>query len=176
MTEPTRRDFMKLAGVEAALGLPGATFAQEAKKASVPAKRAAGSASLRQFPKGFYWGTATASYQIEGAWNEDGKGPSIWDTYMHTDEFKDAINGDVAVDHYHRYKEDVALPLQAGARRGSVVAAGNRPAALTSAPARGPEPEGDTAIAGGPLPASIKLVFSSSTALAYARWSACGCG
>jgi hypothetical protein len=47
MTEPTRRDFMKLAGAGAALDLPGATFAQEAKKASVPAKRAAGSASLR---------------------------------------------------------------------------------------------------------------------------------
>ncbi|HKF67473.1 MAG TPA: family 1 glycosylhydrolase [Vicinamibacterales bacterium] len=48
------------------------------------------------FPKGFYWGTATASYQIEGAWNEDGKGPSIWDTYAHTPgNIKNNDTGDV---------------------------------------------------------------------------------
>src|SRR5262252_446806 len=61
---------------------------------------------LRQFPKGFYWGTATSSYQIEGAWNEDGKGPSIWDTYAHTPgKINNSDTGDVANDHYHRYKE-----------------------------------------------------------------------
>jgi beta-glucosidase len=70
----------------------------------------------RRFPDGFYWGTATASYQIEGAWNEDGKGPSIWDTYAHTPgKIKNGDTGDVADDHYHRYKEDVALMRSIGA-------------------------------------------------------------
>src|SRR5205807_10302658 len=63
-----------------------------------------------QFPKGFYWGTATASYQIEGAWNEDGKGESIWDRFAHTaGKIKNGDNGDVACDSYHRWREDLAL-------------------------------------------------------------------
>ena len=54
----------------------------------------------REFPKGFYWGVATASYQIEGAWNEDGKGRSIWDTFAHTpDKIKNGDTGDVALIH-----------------------------------------------------------------------------
>src|SRR5262249_1350672 len=70
----------------------------------------------RQFPSGFYWGTGTSSYQIEGAWNEDGKGPSIWDTYAHTPgNIKNGDTGDIANDHYHRYKEDVALMKDVGA-------------------------------------------------------------
>jgi beta-glucosidase len=73
-------------------------------------------AAALEFPKGFYWGTATSSYQIEGAWNEDGKGPSIWDTYAHTPgKIKNDDTGDVANDHYHRYKEDVALMRSIGA-------------------------------------------------------------
>jgi beta-glucosidase len=72
--------------------------------------------AARSFPKGFYWGTATSSYQIEGAWDEDGKGPSIWDTYAHTPgKIKNDDTGDVANDHYHRYKEDVALMKDLGA-------------------------------------------------------------
>jgi beta-glucosidase len=107
---------MKLAGAAAALGLPAPTFAQEVKKSSVPVKRPAGPSSVRQFPKGFYWGTATASYQIEGAWNEDGKGPSIWDTFAHTPgKIKNGDTGDVAIDHYHRYKEDVKIMKDLGA-------------------------------------------------------------
>src|SRR6201993_3836792 len=66
-----------------------------------------------QFPKGFIWGVATASYQIEGAWNVDGKGESIWDRFSHTvGKVKGAATGDVACDSYHRYKEDVALMKQ----------------------------------------------------------------
>ncbi len=69
------------------------------------------------FPKGFFWGVATSSYQIEGAANEDGKGKSIWDTYAHTKgKIKDGSTGDVANDHYHRYKEDVALMGSIGAK------------------------------------------------------------
>ncbi|HEY9683345.1 MAG TPA: GH1 family beta-glucosidase [Oculatellaceae cyanobacterium] len=62
------------------------------------------------FPRGFVWGTATASYQIEGACDADGKGRSIWDTFTHTPGkiHKDEV-GDVACDHYNRYVEDVAL-------------------------------------------------------------------
>jgi beta-glucosidase len=63
-----------------------------------------------QFAKDFLWGVATASYQIEGAWNIDGKGVSIWDTFAHTvGKVKGAATGDVACDSYHRYKEDVEL-------------------------------------------------------------------
>jgi len=66
-----------------------------------------------KFPDGFLWGTATASYQIEGAWNEDGKGESIWDMVSHTSgKIKNGDTGDIACDHYHRYKEDVQLMKQ----------------------------------------------------------------
>ncbi len=67
------------------------------------------------FPAGFLWGAATAPYQIEGAWNEDGKGPSNWDWRAHhTDKIKGGATGDVAVDHYHRWREDVGLMRQIG--------------------------------------------------------------
>ncbi|KAK8715439.1 hypothetical protein V6N13_042773 [Hibiscus sabdariffa] len=62
------------------------------------------------FPPNFLFGVATSSYQIEGACNEGGRGPSIWDSFSHTEgKIIDGSNGDVAVDHYHRYKEDVDL-------------------------------------------------------------------
>ncbi len=72
---------------------------------------------LPKFPDGFCWGLATASYQIEGAPKADGKGKSIWDTYAHTPgKMKNNDTGDVAIDHYRRYKEDVQLMRQMGAK------------------------------------------------------------
>ncbi len=62
------------------------------------------------FPSDFLWGTATASYQVEGAAFEDGKGESIWDRFSHTPgKIKNGDTGDVACDHYHRYLEDVEI-------------------------------------------------------------------
>lgn len=68
-----------------------------------------------QFPDGFLWGVATSAYQIEGGWNEDGRSPSIWDTFAKTPgKTKNGATGDVACDHYHRWPEDVALMKELG--------------------------------------------------------------
>lgn len=68
-----------------------------------------------QFPNGFLWGAATAAYQIEGAWNEDGRGLSIWDTFCHTPgKSFNGDSGDVACDSYHRYEEDIQLLKELG--------------------------------------------------------------
>lgn len=67
------------------------------------------------FPKQFLWGAATASYQIEGAVQADGRGESIWDRFSHTPgKTVNGDTGDVACDHYHRYKEDVRLMAELG--------------------------------------------------------------
>jgi len=72
---------------------------------------------MARFPDGFLWGAATAAYQVEGAWDEDGKGPSIWDTFCHTPgKIANGDAGDVACDHYHRVAEDVALMRELGLR------------------------------------------------------------
>ncbi|GAB7126292.1 glycoside hydrolase family 1 protein [Silvimonas sp. JCM 19000] len=70
---------------------------------------------LEDFPAGFLWGAASAAYQVEGAWNVDGKGLSVWDEFTREPgrTFKGS-NGEVAVDHYHRYAEDVALMAAMG--------------------------------------------------------------
>jgi beta-glucosidase len=70
---------------------------------------------LIRFPPGFAWGAATSSYQIEGAALEDGRGESIWDRFSKTPgKVEDGTNGDVACDHYHRFREDVALLKRLG--------------------------------------------------------------
>ena len=63
------------------------------------------------FGPDFKWGVAASAYQIEGAWNEDGKGPSIWDTFTHNKphKIKNRHNSDVSYDFYHNYKEDIAM-------------------------------------------------------------------
>ena len=69
------------------------------------------------FPPGFVWGAATASYQIEGAWQADGKGESIWDRFSHTPgKIENGDTGDTACDHYHRWREDIGLMQELGLR------------------------------------------------------------
>src|SRR5262245_30535290 len=117
-TAISRRDFAKAAASAslgaAAAGSPGKDVEPATAR---PAQSPAGQSSAgREFPKGFYWGVATSAYQIEGAWNEDGKGKSIWDAYARTPgKIKNGDTGDVANDHYHRYKEDVKLMKDLGA-------------------------------------------------------------
>jgi beta-glucosidase len=78
--------------------------------ASVRALRSRGGSSDGWFPPNFVWGASTASYQIEGAVGEDGRGKSIWDVFSHTPgNVKNGDTGDIACDHYHRWREDIDL-------------------------------------------------------------------
>ncbi len=106
--DSTRRDFVKVTSA-ATLGLL-ATPLDTSAQSRVKDEAAPSPECARGFPSGFKWGTAAASYQIEGAWKEDGKGESIWDRFAHTPgRVRNNDTGDVALDHYHRYKEDVQL-------------------------------------------------------------------
>jgi beta-glucosidase len=70
---------------------------------------------MNKFPPGFIWGAATAAYQIEGAWNADQKGESIWDRFSHTPgKIENGDTGDIACDHYHRSQEDIKLMKEIG--------------------------------------------------------------
>ena len=104
----SRRNFLGVSAGSVAL----ASAAHAASKAGATAAKGGGA-----FPKDFAWGVATASYQVEGAATEDGKGPSVWDVFV---KKPGAIfagdTGDVACDHYHRYKEDIALMKALGAK------------------------------------------------------------
>jgi beta-glucosidase len=98
----SRRQFGKTVAVSAAATLAASTLSEFA----------IGEPKVRrlEFPKGFLWGCATASYQVEGGAQADGRGPSIWDTFSHTPgKTHNGDTGDVADDSYHLYKEDVKL-------------------------------------------------------------------
>jgi beta-glucosidase len=72
-------------------------------------------AQAAAFPSEFVWGAATSAYQVEGAVKEDGRGPSIWDVFSHTPgKTANGDTGDVADDHYHRYRDDIALMRELG--------------------------------------------------------------
>ena len=84
-----------------------------ATASSIPGSIPAPEIAAARFPDDFLWGMATASYQVEGAWNIDGKGESIWDRFAHTPgKIKGAATGDVACDQYHRYRDDLAILKQ----------------------------------------------------------------
>ena len=113
----SRRDFARiLGGSTAALSFPRLTHALGAPP--IAGQSAAGSAAAStsgQFPRGFLWGSATASYQVEGAVKEGGRGPSIWDTFSHTPgKTHNGDTGDVADDFYHLYPKDIALMKELG--------------------------------------------------------------
>jgi len=111
-----RRSFM--ASAMGATALLAAARAQGAESvAAASAKAGAAPAGGAAFPKDFWWGAATAAYQIEGAANEDGRKPSIWDTFSKTaGKTENGDTGDVADDHYHRYEEDVKLMADLGVK------------------------------------------------------------
>ncbi len=105
-----RRSFLS----ESLVAAGGALITARASAATLPSLTGTSATSASptgaSFPPGFLWGMATASYQVEGAWNEDGKGESIWDRFSHTTgKVKGEATGDVACDQYHRYPEDISM-------------------------------------------------------------------
>jgi beta-glucosidase len=122
ITKPTagliRPDRNRRTFLSASAGAAGALVAARTEaetnawtSPSAPAE----SAPDRKFPTNFWWGAATAAFQIEGAAREDGRGPSVWDTFSHTPgRTKNGDTGDVADDHYHLYESDVKLMVELG--------------------------------------------------------------
>ncbi len=110
----TRRGIVKgAAALGAAQGTAPVAAAQAAAEEEPPATRPRDLA----FPETFIWGVGTSAFQIEGAVKEDGRGPSIWDTYSHTPgKIRDGDTADTACDHYHRYRDDVKQMAALGAK------------------------------------------------------------
>ncbi|HKE96320.1 MAG TPA: GH1 family beta-glucosidase [Povalibacter sp.] len=100
-----RRDLL-----QSTLALTALTAYRDSVSQGASALNERSAAATGEFPAGFLWGAATAAYQVEGAWNEDGKGESVWDRFAHTaGKVQNGDTGDVACDSYHRYGDDIAL-------------------------------------------------------------------
>jgi beta-glucosidase len=107
----SRRSFARLAGAAAAI-VPSSALA---RTAGADANSKDTSTHDRSFPHDFLWGSATASYQVEGAVQEGGRGPTIWDTFSHTPgKTSNGDTGDIADDFYHRYPDDIRLMRELG--------------------------------------------------------------
>ncbi|WP_432839726.1 GH1 family beta-glucosidase [Dactylosporangium sp. CA-092794] len=111
-----RRNLLTLAaaGTVAGCAKPGAGTAENLAP-DAPDPAGSSSPAGPAFPEGFGWGAATSAYQIEGAANEDGRGPSVWDVFCHEPgRIRNGDTGDVAADHYHRYVSDLDLMQDLG--------------------------------------------------------------
>src|SRR3984957_16205808 len=107
-----RRQFVvnSIAAAGATLLRSDALSAAQPMQDQVPGSISSAAVREARFPDGFLWGTATAAYQVEGAWNEDGKGESIWERLSITvGKVKGGTTGDVACDQYHLYPQDIVL-------------------------------------------------------------------
>lgn len=108
-----RRQFLQAT----ALGVAAETLNVGTLGAATVAPASDAPRTLAPFPKSFWWGAATAAYQLEGAAATDGRAPSIWDTFSHTPgNVRNGDTGDVACDHYHRYKDDIRLMVDLGVK------------------------------------------------------------
>lgn len=88
----------------------GLTAASRVPPQDIPGAIPSSAIDSARFPDGFLWGLASAAYQVEGAWDADGKGESNWDRFAHTvGKIKGGATADVSCDDYHRYKEDIAI-------------------------------------------------------------------
>jgi beta-glucosidase len=110
--EVDRRCFIKSSLVTGSALLANRGFAAPIPPSQEPVAGAVAPSEIEsaRFPSDFIWGMASAAYQVEGAWNVDGKGESNWDRFSHTvGKIRGDATGDVACDQYHRYKEDIAI-------------------------------------------------------------------
>ncbi|WP_353267346.1 family 1 glycosylhydrolase, partial [Gemmatimonas sp.] len=118
-TAMDRRHFLTATALGATANqlLPGLLDGQPGADLAAGDPQAVLQRASRTFPTNFWWGAATAAYQLEGAAAEDGRKPSIWDTFSHTKgKVVNGDTGDVACDHYHRYKDDVKLMAELGVK------------------------------------------------------------